>query len=184
MRRDIVWAMATVLLCWSPLRAADNLVAGTTVGIRPEKVLRAVFRTTGGFPFPSSPTDATLQVFDTALPSAGNVTYSFRDELWQGLGSPPGSAGWRWSRPTLAYTDLCRLILIKPTVIKVLCSRPLNSIPPVPAIYPPFSGDVGLILTVGDQRYCAQFGGVTAVNNASGLRRRNAPAPASCPVPP
>ena len=108
--RHVLCALTTVLLSTTPLRAADNLVATTVLGIRPERVLRAVFRTTGSFPFPSSQTATTLRVFDMALPSAGDVTYSFRDELWEGLGSPPGSAGWRdgagagrpWPTPTSA----------------------------------------------------------------------------------
>ena len=54
--RYVLCALTTVLLSTTPLRAADNLVATTVLGIRPERVLRAVFRTTGSFPFPSSPT--------------------------------------------------------------------------------------------------------------------------------
>ena len=47
---------------------------------------------------------------------------------------------------------------------------------------PPFTGDMGIILSVGGtDRYCAQFGGDEVKNDADGTKRKNAPAAGACP---
>ena len=47
---------------------------------------------------------------------------------------------------------------------------------------PPFTGDVGIVLDLGTtDRYCAQFGGDEVRNDATLTKRKNAPAPATCP---
>ena len=92
-----------------------------------------------------------------------------------GLGNPPGSTGWKYHAPPTS--DLCRVVL-KAKHIKIACKND-----PSYALTPPYAGSMGVVLTVGDQRYCAEFGGTTVQNDASGFKRKNAPAPAACPTP-
>jgi len=47
---------------------------------------------------------------------------------------------------------------------------------------PPFSGDIGIVLSLGTtDRYCARFGGDESRNDATLTKRKNAPAPGACP---
>jgi len=49
-------------------------------------------------------------------------------------------------------------------------------------VTPPFTGDVGIVLSLGlTDRYCAQFGGDEVRNDATLTKRKNAPAPGACP---
>src|SRR2546427_212225 len=45
----------------------------------------------------------------------------------------------------------------------------------------PLAGEAGVVLTSGADRYCAEFGGTTLRNDAGFVKRKDAPAPASCP---
>jgi hypothetical protein len=45
---------------------------------------------------------------------------------------------------------------------------------------PPFAGDVAVILTIGDKRYCMSFGGSSWRNDERRTHRREAPAPDAC----
>jgi YVTN family beta-propeller protein len=47
----------------------------------------------------------------------------------------------------------------------------------------PIASDVGVVLQIGEQRYCARFGGRSEKNDARVLRRRNARPPGQCPDP-
>jgi len=47
---------------------------------------------------------------------------------------------------------------------------------------PPFSGSMGIVLTVGTgERYCAVFGGQQVKNDSTLTKRKNAAIPGACP---
>jgi len=72
--------------------------------------------------------------------------------------------------------DPCKAVLMKETVIKGLCKGTGVT------LTPPFTGDIGIVLSVGTtDRYCAQFGGDTVKSDATIEKRKNAPAPGACP---
>jgi hypothetical protein len=161
-------------------RGADIPVPGHAVTVRPQDTISGTHRPASGtFPLPGPPTGATISFFDTAGPSAGNVTYSLDDSSWRGIGAPPGSAGWIYQRPSFSSFP-CKRVTVKARVIKYQCR---HSSFPVPDLVPPFGGELGIVLDMGSDRYCGQFGGITVENSAHRLRRRLASAPFACPVP-
>jgi hypothetical protein len=130
------------------------------------------------FPLPSGNpllVGGSLRVFDTAA-TAGDNTYDLPAPLgWKGLGKPPGSVGYKYQGAGTAG-DPCKVVLVKNKLIKAVC-RGVGV-----TLTPPFTGDVGVVLSVGTtDRYCARFGGDEVTNTAEGTKRRNAPAPPACP---
>ncbi len=156
----------------------DSLLAGKLLSVKPGSLVRFVAK--GTIPMPSAANDptaagASLLVFDTSDAGAGSNTYELPAAGWQALGSPAGSLGFRYKG---GPADPCRTVLLKPTVVKAICKGAAVT------LTPPFTDSVGVVLTVGNasKRYCASFGG-TELKNAAGLtKRKNAPAPASCPT--
>ena len=72
--------------------------------------------------------------------------------------------------------DPCRIVLVREKVIKGVCHGSGVT------LTPPFTGEVGIVLTLGTtDRYCAQFGGDEVRNDATLTRRKNATAPEVCP---
>ena len=119
-----------------------------------------------------------LRVFDTAA-TAGDVTYGLAPDApplgWRGLGNPPGSKGYKY-KGAGTLSDPCKVVLVKEKVIKAICAG--SGI----TLAPPFTGDIGIVLSLGtSDRYCAQFGGDEAKNDATLTKRKNAPAPGACP---
>jgi hypothetical protein len=94
---------------------------------------------------------------------------------WSALGNPAGSTGYKY-RGAGTITDPCKLVLVKRKIIKGVC------IGSGVTLTPPFTGDVGIILSLGTtDRYCAQFGGDDVKNDATLTKRKDAPAPEACP---
>jgi hypothetical protein len=116
-----------------------------------------------------------LRIFDTGS-TAGDDSYTLPlGANWKGLGSPAGSKGYKY-RGAGTLSDPCKLVLVKETVIKAVCRGTGITLDP------PFTGDVGIILSLGTtERYCARFGGDESRNDATLTRRKNAPAPGACP---
>ena len=157
-------------------RAADQLMPGRTLGLSPGKVAHMVANPEQDtlFDLPATPptvAGATLRIVDTrggspsmdvSLPAAG----------WKGLGNPAGSTGYAFHG--LGTPSGCTGALVRAKVVKFTCRGA------VVTVDPPFTGNAGVIFTVGgDTRYCAEFGGTT-VENDDLLRRRFAPAPRAC----
>ena len=120
-------------------------------------------------------TGGTLRVFDTGT-TAGDDTYALpAGSRWKGLGNPPGSKGYKY-RGAGDTGDPCKLVLVKEKIVKATCKGSGVT------LRPPFTGDVGIVLSFGtSERYCARFGGDDVRNDATLTRRRNAPAPGACP---
>jgi hypothetical protein len=117
----------------------------------------------------------TLRFFDTGA-TAGDDTYNLpAGSRWRGLGNPAGMKGYRY-RGAGDAADPCKVVLVKETILKAICKGSGVT------LRPPFTGDVGIVLSLGTtDRYCARFGGDEARNDATLTKRRNAPPPGACP---
>lgn len=97
--------------------------------------------------------------------------------FWRGLGNPPGSGGFAYNYGI----DACPVFLLKTNIVKGLCKMLASSGSP----QLPFAGNALLRLAIGptlqdSKKYCAKFGGTTLRNDATQLKRKNAPAPSQC----
>lgn len=161
--------------------ASDTLVPGRVVVIRNGKLAKFVARPATGDTFslpPSAPTSvgATLDVFDTSGP-AGADNYDLPAVGWHGIGYPAGAGGFSY-RGAGTPTDPCVRVLVRQTLIKGVCRGSGVT------LTPPFTQNVGVVLTIGPtDRYCAQFGGIIVRNDADLTKRKDASAPSVCPVP-
>jgi hypothetical protein len=155
------------------------LLPGRTATVRDQALAQFVSRpANGGFPLPGVDlvaTGATLRVFDTAA-AAGDDAYDLpAGSRWRGLGNPPGAKGYRYKGAGDA-ADPCKIVLVKESIIKAICRGAGVT------LRPPFTGDVGIVLSFGtSERYCARFGGDDVRNDSTLTKRRNAPAPGACP---
>ena len=156
----------------------DSLVAGKLVAVKPGTLVK--FLAKGTFALPTAANDptlagASLAVFDTAYGGAGRTTFTLAAAGWRGLGNPAGSAGYRYKG---GPADPCRVVLLKPTLLKAICKGSAIT------LAPPFGGEVGAVLTAGSasKRYCASFAGTEVKNDAALAKRKDAPAPAACPT--
>lgn len=123
---------------------------------------------------------STLEIFDTAG-DGGDDVYDLNLGHWKGLGTPAGSKGWKYTGAGTA-ADPCKLVLIKPKLIKALCKD--GAAGGGISVTPPFTGDAGGILSIDADRYCAAFGGTELKNDATQVKRKDAFAPGACPMEP
>ena len=161
----------------------DELVKGKRVTIRTGQVLTFVAKTPTNFDIPDLATNdptvegGELHVFDTGG-AGGSQVFPLPAGEWEVLGRDPGQRGWIY-RGAGTPADPCRVVRVSKKVVRVTCRDNVT-------LSPPFSGDVGIIITVGtdSKRYCAQLGGTTITNTTGILRRKFAPAPGACPSSP
>ena len=107
---------------------------------------------------------------------AGDDTYLLEEGEWRALGNPPGSKGYRY-RGFGNDEDPCRTVVLTPRGIRATCGdRGEGAI----TLDPPFDGAAAVVLTVGDDRYCAEFGGTDLRNDETLLKRSRAPVPGGC----
>jgi hypothetical protein len=175
----------TIMLAAGPTIAADEpdeLMPGRVVVVRHGVIAKFVARSIAPalFDLPdanNSPVSegASLTIFDTGGP--GSDTYTLVPGQWTGLGSPPGSKGYKY-RGTGTVSDPCRTVLVKQKVVKAVCKGAGVT------LGNPFVGDVGIVLAVGQdtKNYCARFGGTVLRNDAGLTKKKTAPAPAQCPT--
>jgi hypothetical protein len=134
--------------------------------------LVGTFAPPAGNPFVSG---GSLRFYDVAF-TAGDDTYPLAaGGSWTSLGNPPGSKGFKY-RGAGSPSDPCKVVLIKQSVIKAVCKGTGIT------LQPPFTGEVGIVLTLGaTDRYCAEVGGMEVKNDPDGTKRKDAPAPGGCP---
>jgi cysteine-rich repeat protein len=138
-------------------------------------------------PAPNSPSDpriagATLrlargvaEVDDIPLPAVG----------WQGLGSPAGIDGYRYSDTARAFGPCRKVFIVPGRLLRAVCTGSQIDF----TLDEPAQGELTVTLEPGPGlRSCMTFGGTVAkdVSTAGGLgrfRAKNAPAPPSCPLP-
>jgi hypothetical protein len=103
---------------------------------------------------------------------------------WTGIGG--GSKGFKY-KGAGSGADPCKLVLVKPTVIKALCKGPDSTDSPVPYTIPVGPGGAAWELVIGGDRYCAESSAATGAqikknDGTSGIFiAANASAPATCP---
>lgn len=169
----------------APALALDVTIPAKIGAVKPGKLAKVVAKSATGFalPAPGSAEDpslggADLRLFDSALGGAGSVRISLGAAGWSGLGNPAGSKGYKYKGKADPGSP-CSAVLIKPKVIKAVCKGAAIT------LAPPFAGELGVDLaipagTTAARRYCAALGGTTAKNDATQLKRTDAPAPAQC----
>jgi len=165
----------------APVHAADNLVPGKILIVKPGKLQKFIAKpiSPAVFPPPAGANSPIIKPWFVWF-KWFNFWFHINTSIpqWKGLGNPPGSKGYKYKGAgTLA--DPCKVVLIKEKIIKGVCKGPiLTPDPPHPS---PVLVQVG----AGDlsDRYCAEFGGTEIKNDASLLKRKDAPAPATCASP-
>ena len=121
-------------------------------------------------PFAPTLEGATLSVADAGAGSDGQV-FTLPAEGWKGLGSPPGSKGYRYRG---GKNDACRRAKLTASRLSATCTGE--------ALALPAAGALDLELVSGaTKRYCASFGGEEERNDGTKLKRVKAP-PAPCPA--
>jgi hypothetical protein len=107
--------------------------------------------------------------------AAGDVAFALPAANWKGLGNPAGSKGFKY-KGAGTPTDPCKVVLVKPTVVKAVCKGTGIT------LTPPYAGNGAAVLRIGSDttRYCVEFLGTAVKNSATIFKRKNAPAPAQC----
>lgn len=156
----------------------DELVPCKIVVVKPNKLAKAVCKpaTDTAFVLPTfAPIDGSFRIRD--LSSVVLDDFPLTLGTWIGLGNPAGSAGYKYKGSGQAG-DPCRVVLIKPTVLKAVCRGEDVS------LVVPFGGAAAVVFKPeyldGAKRYCARFGGAEVKNDTAVLKRKNAPAPSVC----
>lgn len=183
--RAIVLSAAALLIWLSHggvALAFEEEIPGNVFVAKPDgRLVKFVAKAPPGtsFPMPSEEPGevrTTLRVFDTGG-EGGDDTYDLTEGEWVALGDPEGSRGYRYYGDS-SEEEPCHRVTIKKRFIKVVCKEHDDG---VVTIEPPFAGQAGIVLTVGDDTYCAELGGTEVRNNERVIRLKNAPAPSSCP---
>jgi hypothetical protein len=171
--------------------AADVPIPGKVAVVKSGKLAKVVSKATTPFPLPApgsaaDPTQsgAALTFFDTDFPGAGSVTFTLDKTGWLGLGKPAGSKGYKYKgKDDVEDSDpkgTCKSVLLKDSVIKAVCKGTAV------ILTTPFVGAAGVTLglpagSVASTRYCAEIGGDEIKNDGKLMKRKDAPAPVSCP---
>jgi hypothetical protein len=169
-------------------RAADIPIPAKAGLVKPGKLAKVVSKNAVALPLPApgsaeDPTiaGADLTIFDTEFLGAGRITFTLGAAGWTGLGKPAGSRGYRYNGKADGAGP-CATVLLKPTVVKALCKGTAVT------LTPPFASTAGVVLGLpagtASTRYCAELGGTEKRNDATMLKRIDAPAPLGCPTPP
>ena len=188
--RAIARGLSAVVCCSlvvaaAPASAFDIAIPAHVGAIKPGKLAKLISKDPAGFalPSPGSAEDPTLggaqlTFFDTDLFGARSATFALGAAGWSGLGNPAGSKGYKYKGADDGAGP-CPVVLIKSTVIKAVCKGTAVT------LTPPFAATLGVNLalpagTATALRYCAELGGTEAKNDAKGLKRKEASAPAQC----
>jgi hypothetical protein len=173
---------AALALAWSGAAgAADILIDGKITIIKDTKLFKVVAKDLQGgtfnIPVVGSGADPLInggdvEVVDTG--GLGNLSDTLSGGAWTGLGNPPGTTGYKYKNTLAPAGGAVKIIILKEKVIKILAKDDgsLNG---------PVGGNVGIILTTGSDRYCAEFGGTTIKNETGLVKRKDAEAPSDCP---
>jgi len=125
---------------------------------------------------------ASLTFADLGL-AGGSVSYLLDATGWKGLGNPPGSGGYKYKGKDDIFDPnpkgTCKIVLVKDKVIKAVCKGTTVT------LTTPFAGNASMVLGIpagsAAIEYCTEFGGTTAKNDSTILKRKDAPPPFACP---
>ena len=165
----------------TPAHATDNLVPGKIFIVQPGKLAKFILKpiSPAVVPLPAGPNSPLIKVWAIWWKWFGSWKHVILIITgWKGLGNPPGSKGYKY-KGAGTLSDPCKVVLVKPKIIKAVCKG--DVLPPPP----PHPGSVPIQVGATDvsDRYCAEFGGADLKNDANGLKRKDAPAPAICASP-
>ena len=172
-------AMAAVPV--APAHATDNLVPGKILIVKPGRLAKFILKpiSPAVFPLPAPGNSPLIKVWAVWWKWFGSWKHVILIiSQWKGLGNPPGSKGYKY-KGAGTMADPCKVVLVKPKIIKAVCKG--DVLPPAP----PHPGTVPFQLGASDlsDRYCAEFGGTEIKNDSNLLKRKDAPAPAICASP-
>lgn len=167
-----------------PAGAADITIAAKLGMVKPGKMAKLLAKSETGFtlPTPNGADDPTLGGavlhFSDTGDAGGSISVTLGAAGWKGLGNPAGSKGYKYKGKADPGSP-CSVVLLKPKVIKAVCKGAAIT------LTTPFDGALAarLALPAGTgaaTRYCASLGGTDVKNDATQLKRKDAPAPASC----
>jgi hypothetical protein len=166
----------------APARAADEGMPGKLILVKPGRLAKFIAKPVSGDTFalptgPSSPITGggQLRFFKGDRADTYELPVQTAPLGWKGLGNPAGSKGFKY-KGAGTTADPCKVVLVKEKIVKATCRG--GSV----RLDPPATGDVGVLLTLGStpMTYLALWGGDTVKNDATQLKRRNAPAPPAC----
>jgi cysteine-rich repeat protein len=172
--------LAAAILVWSvPVGATDIPIPGKLAIIKESRLVKFISKPVGAFTLPSSPgpddptsNPSSVHVFH----STGQLTDTLTGGVWQGLGNPPGSNGYKYKNILAPSGGAVKIIILKPNVIKFIAKDDNNL-----GGGTVFS-NVGVEIETGSEKRCADFGGTNVKNDPSGYKQKDAPTPASCLV--
>ena len=178
MRGSLFLALVLALVSRAPAGAGDSPIPGKIVIVRDGTLFKFVARPVGTFTIP--PGDPAVAGADLTVRDTGCIGGSLSDSLsagvWQGLGNPPGSGGYRYENALAPSGGAVKLIIFRPKVIKILARDD-------GALHPPVGSDLRVDLFIGLDRFCASFGGTEVKNVPALFKAKDAPAPlGSCPT--
>lgn len=182
MRTFVAMAIAIAALCALPAQAADNLVPGKTLLIKPGRLTKFIAKPVSPalFPLPGAGNAPTAKPWSGWEWRAGMWGHAELNAVngWSGLGNPPGSKGYKY-RGAGSLADPCKVVLIKAKIIKAVCSG--NLLPGDP----PYANPIRFQIGADDlsDRYCAEFGGTVLKNSPAGYKSKDAPPPSVCASP-
>ena len=185
LRSSTFAAAALALVCSGSADAADIGIPGKIAIMKGGKLAKLVAKPVGAFTIPGigSAGDPVMNGGEVNFFDTGTVGAILTDTLsagtWTGLGNPAGSKGWKYSNTLAPSGGAVKLIIIKTAVIKILAKDDGTAGDAM------LAGALGITLETGTDNRCAEFGGSsTVIKDESGLhKRKDAPAPGSCPVP-
>jgi hypothetical protein len=181
--RSGVFAVAALaLVCnGAPAGATDIPIPGKIAIVKAGKLAKLVAKPVSAFTIPGigSAGDPVINggevnFFDTA--GSGILTDTLGAGTWTGLGSPAGAKGWKYSNTGAPAGGAVKLIIMKTAVIKILAKS--NG-----TVDGPLGGELGITLETGTDNRCAELGGTSVKDEAGLIKKKDAPAPGTCPSP-
>lgn len=177
----IMVAVAALWVAPATTQATDQLAPGKIFLMKPGKLAKVILKPIppAVFLLPAIPNNPIIKPWGIWWRWFFFwIHITFPPVQWKGLGNPAGSKGYKY-KGAGTMSDPCKVVLIKPKIIKAVCKGDvLNPDPPHPTSVPIQIGATDL-----SDRYCAEFGGTDVKNDSSGLKRKDAPAPIICQSP-
>jgi hypothetical protein len=180
LRSGVFAAAALTILC-SSARATDIPIPGKIAIIKVGRLAKLVAKPVGAFTIPGigSAGDPVMNGGEVNFFDTGTFGAVLTDTLsagtWTGLGSPAGSKGWKYSNTSAPSGGAVKLIIMKTAVIKILAKASGS-------VDGPLGGELGISLETGTDNRCAELGGTSVKDEAGLIKKKDAPAPASCPA--
>jgi hypothetical protein len=180
--RKMFVGAALVAVCATPALAADQLIPGKLIIVKPSKLAKVLAK--GTFTLPTGADDPTLAGASLLIKDLGDPmnanTYSLPAAGWKGLGNPPGDKGFKY-KGAGSGSDPCKVVLVKPKLVKAVC-KGVGVTLTTPVTTPPAEVAVNLSVGTGTS-YCAEFGGTEIRNTANVMKRQDSTAPSACSSP-